>query len=111
MTVKIGCRADGRVAETLGDGCELHAFFEQEARVAVSQDVERRSLRQAEAPAAARVFRPADYAASFPIPTSISGPFHSPPGHVVALGCGIVGVAAQRCAAPPAASWSKFNCC
>jgi len=36
VTVKIGCRADGRVAETLGDGCEVHAFFEQEARVAVS---------------------------------------------------------------------------
>ena len=26
-----------------------------------------------------RILRPADYAASFSMPTSISGPFHSPP--------------------------------
>src|ERR1017187_4527046 len=44
VAVDVGGRAYRRVSEAGGDGCEVHAVSQQEARMAVSQDVERCSL-------------------------------------------------------------------
>jgi hypothetical protein len=54
VRVNVGGRAHGGVAEALGDGREVHAVSQQEARVAVSQDVKRGSLGQPRAAAQAR---------------------------------------------------------
>ena len=44
VTINISGVAHGGVAEALGDGGEVHAVGQQQARVAVSQDVERGAL-------------------------------------------------------------------
>jgi hypothetical protein len=49
VAVDIGGRSYRRVAEARGDGREVHAVGQQEARMAVSQDVQRRALGQARA--------------------------------------------------------------
>jgi hypothetical protein len=54
VRVNVGSCAYGRVAEPLGHGREVHAVGQQEARMAVSQDVERCSLGQAQRPAEPR---------------------------------------------------------
>jgi hypothetical protein len=41
VTINIGSGANGGVAQARGDGREVHSVGQQEARVAVSQDMQR----------------------------------------------------------------------